>query len=89
MVKLAPCTLPARLQLSALPYPESVSCRAYRVLFSGSLAVCVQVPVQVTPLLLLLLLCRLTATGTEIVCDSWLVRKQLLDLVLRQLHVVS
>ncbi|WIA32375.1 hypothetical protein OEZ86_003207 [Tetradesmus obliquus] len=31
----------------------------------------------------------LTGSGTEIVCDCWLLRKQLLELVMRQLHVVS
>jgi hypothetical protein len=35
------------------------------------------------------LYCRLTSGGTEIVCDSWLLRKKLLELVTRQLHVVS
>jgi hypothetical protein len=38
---------------------------------------------------LLLPHCRLTSSGTEIVCDSWLLRKKLLELVTRQLHVVS
>jgi hypothetical protein len=40
-------------------------------------------------LLLLLACCRLTSSSTEIVCDSWTLRKQLLAMVTQQLHIIS
>lgn len=32
--------------------------------------------------------CRLSPGTTEVVCDSWALRKQLVDVLMKQLHVI-